>query len=203
MKDMRLTQWAFAVVLGLSVVATAGAAPQGAQTGPRATANAADEATAITQFEAAITSYMAMRQRLRDEITGPVPNSTATELTRASDSLAAGIQRARAGAKPGTIFTGPIADVVKRRVDDVVRRDHLESVLANIDDEVPTVKTPSIHLRFPAASQMATMPPSLLAALPPLPKDLEYRIIGTYLVLRDVDAALIIDYIPAAVARKP
>ena len=48
---------------------------------------------------------------------------------------------------------------------------------------------------------MATMPPSLLAALPQLPKELEYRIIGKYLVLRDVDAALILDFIPAAVPR--
>jgi hypothetical protein len=93
--------------------------------------------------------------------------------------------------------------VVKRRVEEVIRRDHLEPVLANIDDEAPTVKTPSIHLRFPVASQMATMPPSLLAALPELPRELEYRIVGNYLVLRDVDAALILDYIPAAVPRKP
>ena len=93
--------------------------------------------------------------------------------------------------------------VVKRRVDEVVQRDNLGPVLANIDDEEVTVKTPSVHLRFPAASQMATMPPSLLAALPQLPKELEYRIVGNYLVLRDVDAALILDYIPAAVPRKP
>ena len=48
---------------------------------------------------------------------------------------------------------------------------------------------------------LATMPPSLLAALPPLPKSLEYRIIGQYLVLRDVEAALIIDFIPAVIPR--
>ena len=62
--------------------------------------------------------------------------------------------------------------------------------------------TPTVHLRFPVAAPMATMPPSLLAALPPLPKGLEYRIVGEYLVLRDVEAALIIDFIPAAIPRK-
>ena len=174
-----------------------------AASGQGSKAAAADETAAIAQFEVAITNYMSMRQRLRNEITGPVPNSTAVELNRASDSLAAAIQRARSGARPGTIFREPIATVVKRRVDDVVRRDNLGPVLANIDDEEETVKTPSVHLRFPAAAQMATMPPSLLAALPPLPKELEYRIIGSFLVLRDVDAALVIDYIPAAVPRKP
>ena len=162
-----------------------------------------DEAAALAQFEAAIAKYMALRQRLRNEITGPVPNSTGTELNRASDSLAAAIQRARTGAREGNLFVVPVTIVIKRRVEDVIRRDHLEPILANIDDEAPTVKTPAIHLRFPLASQMATMPPSLLAALPELPKELEYRIVGNYLVLRDVDAALILDYIPAAVPRKP
>jgi hypothetical protein len=74
-------------------------------------------------------------------------------------------------------------------------------VFANIDDEPPTVKSAAIHLRFPGAAQMATMPPSLLAALPPLPEALEYRVVGNALVLRDAAAGLIIDFIPAAVPR--
>lgn len=170
--------------------------------GGRQDTAATDEAAAIAQFQAAIAKYMALRQRLRSEITGPVPNSTAPELVRASDALAAAIQRARIGAQEGNMFLVPVSVVVKRRVDSVIRRDNLLPVLADIDDEVPTVKTPAIHLRFPAASEMATMPPSLLAALPELPKELEYRIIGNYLILRDIDAALILDFIPAAVARK-
>jgi hypothetical protein len=58
-----------------------------------------------------------------------------------------------------------------------------------------------VHARLPVTAQMATMPPALLKVLPTLPKALEYRILGRYLVLRDVDASLIIDYIPAAVVR--
>ena len=196
---MRLTGWLLALVMAILGSLNLGAAGQAT----KKDAVVVDEAAAIAQFEAAIAKYMALRQRLRSEITGPVPNSTPTELTRASDSLAAAIQRARSGAKEGNIFIAPVTVVVKRRVEEVIRRDQLGPILANIDDEEPSVKTPSIHLRFPLASQMATMPPSLLAALPELPKELEYRIVGSYLVLRDVDAALIIDYIPAAVPRKP
>ena len=195
---MRLTRILLVFALLAAGVASGGAFAQGA-TG----AVSADEKAAIAQFETAISDYMKLRQRLRSEITGPVPNSTAVELNRASDSLAAAIQRARSGAREGSIFRAPVAVMVKHRVEDVIRRDNLGPVLANIDDEQATVKTPSIHLRFPSAAQMATMPPSLLAALPQLPKELEYRIVGNYLVLRDVDAALILDYIPAAVPRKP
>ena len=92
--------------------------------------------------------------------------------------------------------------MIRQRVVDVVRKENLAPVLAGIDDETPTVKVPRIYLRFPAASQMATMPPSLLDVLPELPEELEYRIIGDYLILRDVNAAIILDYLPRAVPRR-
>ena len=46
---------------------------------------------------------------------------------------------------------------------------------------------------------MPTMPPELLAALPRLPPELEYRFIDRDLVLRDIDANLIIDFVPEAI----
>jgi hypothetical protein len=160
------------------------------------------DAAALHQFEEAIARYVALRESLvKEKIVGPIPNSTAPELNRASDALAAAIQRARATAKPGDIFVAPVTPVFKQRVTDVVRNENLGPVLAGIDDELKGPITPSVHLRFPMAQPMATMPPSLLAALPPLPKSLEYRIIGQYLVLRDVEAALIIDFIPAVIPR--
>lgn len=160
------------------------------------------EAAAISQFQAALAKYAALRESLiAEKITGPVPNSSAPELNRASDSLAAAIQRARPNARPGDMFVSPVTPVLKQRIVDVVRSESLGPVLAGIDDELKGPITPTIHMRFPMAAPMATMPPSLLAVLPPLPKSLEYRIVGQYLVLRDVEAALIIDFIPAVVPR--
>ena len=159
------------------------------------------DAAAIAQFEAAIAEYVAMRRRLTNEIPRPVPDSTSVELNNASDALAGAIQRSRQNAQVGDVFVAPVAAVFKRTVDAAVRTPEMRQVLAAIDDEEPTVRVPKIHLRFPGASQMATMPASLLAALPNLPKELEYRIIGRFLVLRDVDAALIIDYIPDLIPR--
>jgi len=159
------------------------------------------EAAAIKQFEAAIADYLAMRRRLLNEIPPPVPNSTSLQLNSASDALAGAIQRSRQGASVGDLFVPPVTPVFKRTVDDAVRTAKLKEVLAAIDDDEPVVREPKIHLRFPGAAQMATMPPSLLAVLPRLPKELEYRIIGRFLVLRDIDAALIVDYIPDLIPR--
>ena len=169
------------------------------QQGERAVS--ADAATAMKQFEDAIAKYMALRQRLRNEVPGPVKDSSSSQLNNASDALAASIQRARQGAQVGSIFNASIAAVIKRRIADVVRTEKLASVLADIDDEGGAGPSPKVHLRLPVTAQMATMPPALLNVLPPLPQGLEYRIIGRDLVLRDVDASLIIDYIPVAVPR--
>ena len=186
---------------GIIVMAASGSAPLLAQSPQSAPPAKSDEA-ALRQFEAAIAKYVALRESLiAEKITGPVPNSTAPELNRASDALAAAIQRARQQARPGDVFVAPVAPVFKQRVTDVVRSENLGPVLAGIDDELKGPITPTIHLRFPMAAPMATMPPSLLAALPPLPKSLEYRIVGQYLVLRDVEASLIIDFIPAVIPR--
>jgi hypothetical protein len=40
-----------------------------------------------------------------------------------------------------------------------------------------------------------------LALLPDLPDGVEYRFVGTHLILRDARANLIIDHIPNAIAR--
>lgn len=185
----------------LAVVLTFATSPA-IQAAAQKPASASNDAAGIAQFDAAIARYMEMRQRLLDEkLTGPVPNSSAVELNSASDALAAAIQRARQTAKPGDLFGTAATPVFKQRVVDVVQRENMMSILQGIDDEGPAQTRPSIHLRFPAAAPLATMPASLLAVLPPLPKTLEYRIVGQYLVLRDVEAALIIDFIPAIVPR--
>ena len=163
--------------------------------------NASADAAAIKQFDTAIAKYMAMRQKLASEVSGPVKNSSSTQINDASDALAGGIQRARQKAQPGAIFSPPVAGVIKRRIADTVRTEKLADTLADIDDEGTAGPSPKMHLRLPVTAQMATMPPSLLKALPKLPKELEYRILGQYLVLRDIDASLIIDYIPVAVPR--
>ena len=171
--------------------------------GSQAAADVSAEVTALKQFDVAIAKYMALRQRLRSEVSGPVKNSSSSQVTNASTALAGAIERARKDANVGSIFTAPVDLVIKRRTDDAVLTEKLVSVLADIDDDDDGKAGPSpkVHLRLPVSAQMATMPASLLKVLPPLPKELEYRILGRYLILRDVDASLILDYIPIAVPR--
>lgn len=166
----------------------------------QAAATAAADAAAMKQFDDAIAGYVALRQGLRAEVRGPVKDSSSSGLNGASDALAAAIQRARKDAHVGSIFNKPAAAVITRRIAAVVRNEKLARVLAGIDDDGAAEPAPQLHARLPV-TQMATMPPALLSMLPELPTTLEYRIVGRYLVLRDVEASLIVDYIAGAVAR--
>lgn len=189
------------IAISVIVLITGAGAPPPAAVGLQSSGNANAEAVVIQQFQARIEQYMALRRRLTNEIAGPAANSSAVQVTNASDALAAAIQRARPGKRNGSFFTAPTTTVVKRRLTGVAGEKDLVLMLAAIDDDGPASPTPVVYRRFPTSSQLATMPPSLLAVLPPLPKELEYRIVGNSLVLRDIDAALILDYIPSALPR--
>jgi hypothetical protein len=53
-------------------------------------------------------------------------------------------------------------------------------------------------MALPEGVPLSFMPPRLLASLPPLPPEVQYRFIGRSLVLWDVHANLIVDFLPGA-----
>jgi len=158
--------------------------------------------TAYRHLNEEIARYLAIHTDLRSEVPGPVPDSSARELNDASDMLFNAIRRARPRARQSDFFDADATRLITQRLRDALRSPSAAAALAGIDDERPAALRPQTYLRFPVANEMATMPPSLLRVLPRLPAELEYRIVGEYLVLRDVKAAMILDYIPNAVPRQ-
>jgi hypothetical protein len=168
---------------------------------PAVKAEAAED-PALQAFRKAVDDYVALHRRLRNEVPNPASNSESRAISSSADVLATAIQRARPNARQGDFFGAEPTRVIRTLVIDTVRTAHLAPVLAGIDDEPPTITNPRIYMKMPGAAQMASMPPSLLLVLPPLPEELEYRIVGTYLVLRDTRAAIVLDYITQAVPRQ-
>ena len=48
---------------------------------------------------------------------------------------------------------------------------------------------------YPDGTPLSAVPPGLLRKLPVLPPELDYRFVGRDLILRDVDANIIVDYV--------
>jgi len=65
---------------------------------------------------------------------------------------------------------------------------------AEIKEETGAVEL-RVNATYPSSQPLSTVPPNLLANLPQLPRDVEYRFVGKHLMLRDVDANIIVDYI--------
>jgi hypothetical protein len=62
---------------------------------------------------------------------------------------------------------------------------------------------PNVHLevngKYPNNLPLQSTPPTLLMNLPYLPKELQYRVVGSALVLYDEASNLIVDFIPNAI----
>jgi len=128
------------------------------------------------------------------------PTWNQAEIAKRATGLGQAIIAARAQAKPGDIFTPEIATIFATMIKEEYSR-RADTVLETREDqqeELPDF-VPQVNQIYPTTYPLATFPPALLPLLPKLPKDVEYRVVQKYLVLRDIEANVIIDFMPNAV----
>ena len=155
-------------------------------------ATQADDRT-LQEFEAAVQKYTTLRREVSSEVPALTVTDKPAEIIRTSDALARAIERGRRGARQGEFFSEPIAKVLRARLQRVVAEERLDDVITPDADERAQAGAIRVHARFPMGSALPTMPTALLDVLPPVPSGMEYRVIGTTLILRDVDAAIILE----------
>jgi hypothetical protein len=177
-----------AVIVGVILGMMAGASAVGADS----------PATAEAAFNTQITQYMALRRQVEQHVPGPRASDDRAGIDSAADALAEAIRAARPRATPGDIFSARIAADFRQIIETVSR----EQLAVNLPDAPPRVSRkpaipPIVNARFDWNLD-AVMPPFLIKALPPLPTELQYRLVGCDLVLVDIVAGLVIDILPAA-----
>ena len=72
---------------------------------------------------------------------------------------------------------------------------------AAIMDDNPGEFSNQINGTYPEDKPLSTVPPNILAVLPRLPDDIQYRFLGRHLILLDTRANVILDRIPCAIER--
>jgi hypothetical protein len=146
-----------------------------------------------------VDDYVALHRRLEGPLPREVVTTDASALFESKRALAAAIRTARADAQQGDIFSPAMARYFRLVVADAVKTGGIEDLLAIVEEE-NTVHIPAaVNVDYPAGRSISMMPPCLLAALPPLPPELEYRFVGRDLILWDVHAGLIVDFVPDAI----
>jgi hypothetical protein len=184
----------------------ASSAPPAAQTpAEKAKAAAAAEPTPadaalLKDFNDRIATYMKLHNRQERGKAEQEETKDAGKIKATQDLLAQKILAGRANAKHGDVFTPDISQLFRRLMHPETKGPDAKETKATIKEETPAAPKSilKVNSRFPDSQPLPTVPPNILQRLPKLPESLEYRILNKDLILRDVDANLIVDYIPNA-----
>ena len=150
------------------------------------------QGAATLEFQKRIQAYM----KIHNEAEAKVPNLKRTddpvEISAREKALADTIMTLRPGAQPGEIFAKEYQPYFIQIVQDDFKKRSAADRKALVH-ELPRGVKVSINTVYPTTLPLITFPATLLRSLPDLPPELEYRIVGRHLLLRDVKANLIVD----------
>jgi hypothetical protein len=157
------------------------------------------DAATMEAFKKRVDDYAALRRRLESTLPAMPKQTTPEQVDAHERALAKLIQQARASANPGDIFIPSMRQLVRRLLVPVFTGKAGEQIKSEITDKEykGSVKL-VVNGRYPDEVPVSTMPPQVLAALPKLPEELEYRFVLTSLILFDPHAHIIPDFVEQA-----
>jgi hypothetical protein len=153
-------------------------------------------------FSERVSNYVELRNRLETGLPDLTVTDDPAEIWRAQRALANRVRVARAEARQGDIFTSTISAEFRN----VLLAETNSGTMADIMDENPGDVSRHINRAYPTGKPLANMPAGMLAVLPTLPEDFQYRFLGRALILIDTRTNLVVDRMPCAIgcaARSP
>lgn len=156
------------------------------------------DAAAVAEFMKRLNDYVAIHVEAEKASPKLAQEATPAEIDQTQRALAGRIQTARAGAKRGDIFTPRMTAFIKRVLNRVFSGRDGAKLRSSIMDENVQYLALKTNQRYPDGYPRSTMPPDVLRALPELPEEMEYRFVGSQLILLDQHAHIIPDFIPNA-----
>ena len=157
------------------------------------------QAAVLQDFKARVDAYMKLHKELRGDGAKQKETENPEQIVARQKTLAARVQQARKTAKPGDIFTPETRARFRQLMYPETVGTAGKETKQMIKEDAPAKVSLKINSEYPQNQPLPTTPPNVLASLPQLPEELEYRIIDKHLILRDVQANLIVDYTPNAI----
>lgn len=184
-----------AILMSAALAAMAAAQPQRADSGQT---RVNPQAALAAEFTRRVGEYVALHRKIEDSLPRLSKDASPQEIDNYQRELGRLIAKARAAARPADVFTKEIRAYFRRQIAAAFAGPEGRKLRGSIMDENPGAIRLAVNARYPDSVPLATMPPQVLAELPRLPEELEYRFIGSRLILLDVHAHLIVDYIDGA-----
>ena len=149
----------------------------------------------LEDFSARMLRYSDLRAELERELPAFPIAGHPKEIRKAQRALAKRIRAARAGAHQGDMLTPAIGAEFKKLLCHEMDADTWASIM----DDNPGEFSNHINGTYPDKRPLSSVPPNILARLPKLPADVQYRFVGQHLILHDTRANLILDRLPDAI----
>ena len=159
------------------------------------------DAKTIADFQARVKEYATLHQKLEATLPKLPEAATSEQITAHQQALERLLTRARASARRGDIFTESIRPYFRRQLARALEGPDGRSVRQAITDEDTRAVRLAINARYPDDIPLSSVPSQILLLLPRLPEELQYGFVGDRLILLDVHANTVVDYIEKAVGR--
>lgn len=158
----------------------------------------------FADFERRVEEYVKLHKEMEKKVPPVKDRASPEQIVLHEKAMAAAIAKARAGAAPGSIITPQTKKQIARLLAAELkgaRNKGARAVAKTGNPEFPTSTDPEVkdiklvvNGPYPTNASVSTMPPTVLAKLPKLPQQLEYRFVGRDLILRDRVANIIVDF---------
>lgn len=157
------------------------------------------QAATLADFSKRIDGYVALHRKLEATLPTLPKQTTPTEIDLHQRALSRLIQEARKDAKHGDLFTPAMQRLARTILRPIFRGAEGRQIKHEIlDNEYKGGVKLTVNGRYPDDVPISTVPPQVLAQLPRLPEELEYRFIQTSLILLDPHAHVIADFVHRA-----
>jgi hypothetical protein len=187
---MRLPRIGWTLVL-IVLVATAGRALAARSSAPQAAA--ANETGAATKaFLDRLQEYVRYHNNVEKMVPPLVATKDPAKISDREKALGEALIKQRPDAKPGDFLIPQYQPILAR----IIKEDFTRRPVADrkaLIQELPKGAKIGVNMIYPTTIPLATFPPNLLQKLPALPPELEYRIVGRDLILRDVTGNVVVD----------
>ena len=161
-------------------------------------APAGSDAQTMAGFKKRLDDYSALHNKIEKTLPPRPKDTTPAILHTHQRALEALLKEHRKNANRGDLFTPDVERLVRRLLTQLFTGPDGAKLKATIMDENPVGLKLTVNSRYPDDVPLSTMPPQVLALLPKLPEELEYRFIGDRLILLDIHAHTVADFIEKA-----
>ena len=182
-------------ILALSLPASLALNAQGVP----AQGGANPDALIIQDFQNRVSEYAKLHRAIEAKLSPLKPTAAAKEIADHQHELVRRIIEERKAAKQGDIFTASIISEFRRLIAIAMRGQNGINIRTSLAHAEPVKIEVGVNTTYPVNLPLQSTPPTLLLNLPKLPSEIDYRIVGKALFLRDVTANLIIDFMPNAI----